>query len=658
MKNNNNLTIPELPSGRPFQESFFNEELWTFMNNLWEDSADYKVLMARRMLNLNCVLMQEWDVKSNKQYLTDSIMSNTAFLLSARAIADRYAFKKKFPRILICDDIMLHGRGIMALIDRFERIVSRRLKENHIEINEKKLRFDLRNAILIYVFAKNNREGLLIDESSYHLSCARTLPISRLRELSQDISNFLQSREVANTSYVMSIQVPWHQLRVLFEKRSGDILRDPGQRFYYRGREMKAYIRERSRRTIETIRLYYIDENLHNGAVLTSLPIFGDIRGNLFDELCAVVAQHLEQYVRYSQISTYLLQKDEELIKPRAQLLSFLYSILSMADFCQQNLHLDGNELYRVLVSGDFNKIISNFDDGDIVRYEILNLFRELCIHSSESRILWDHLDRVADEVNPNLKSDLAGNRTAIFAPLESPEPAQRKKKYEDAEDIFYEVGMDAEYDAFRYIQMNIPFDPSRSGVDTISLSKYLHIMKGNRGRQSHSLGCMFGLMDSGLVSMNLEVFRSSDGQRIRTVLKAGELATYVLPRRFSVFIPALAYVESQYAKVGKYLRDVIGFFVDYLQGHCYERYGVAETRDENLLRDLENRKSLLLYVYSAGQKFQDWNIELRNERKYMLSRLETEEEELSYDEERARKSHYLLFAREFIKQYCVKGNP
>lgn len=645
-----NPSIPDFSSKKPFFEGNYNEQLWKYMTTLWKDPAEYKVMMARRMLNLNDALMQEWGAKENEQYLTDGIMSNTAFLLSAKAIADRYAYKKRFPRILICDDIMLHGRGIIKLVNNFMRIVSRRLTESSIQVNERQLEEDLYNSIGIYIFARNKDEGLLIDENRYHLYSSAILPTNHLRELSLQISDYLQYRGTPNTSYVLSVNLTQDLGQKLLTAGT-DVYSQP---FQYQGRKQAVYFRERSLRILETIRLYDSNGNPGYGSVLTSLTIFGDIFEDAFDSLCISVAQFMEQNVRYSQISAYLKMEDPELDKPRAQLLSFLYSILSLAEFCRQYLNADGNELYRILVSGDFNKIISNFDRGDAFRYEILSFFRVVCVDESTTSILWDFLNNAALDLIPGKKKTERSVGNYGFRYIGGPVFGGRSKLYEDAEDIFYEVGMDAEYDAHRYYRTGIPFDVDRAGFDLLSFRQYMHIMQENKNTWKHSVGCMFGLMDSGLISLNMETMVGKDRNTVRTVLKAGELATYVLPRRFAVFIPALDIVESNYKKVGRYVRDVIGTFVDYLKDYCYEGGGHLDPRDVKLLRTFRKKKALVLYIYSAGQRFHDWNIDLKNERKYMANQLTAEEGTFTFEEELVRKNHYARLARQFVNQHAL----
>lgn len=98
-----------------------NEKLLAYIENLWGDPAEYKVLASERMLCLNQALMQQQ--RPEDQDIRTGLMSGAAFLLSAFSIADRYAYRKKFPRILVCDDIMVRGRRICDLIETSRRII-------------------------------------------------------------------------------------------------------------------------------------------------------------------------------------------------------------------------------------------------------------------------------------------------------------------------------------------------------------------------------------------------------------------------------------------------------------------------------------------------------------------------------------------------------
>lgn len=622
--------------------SFFldgmSERLLEFVWALWESTAQYKVLMARRMFNLNYALMKICKADENKEYSTGNIMSNTAFLLSAKEIAEYYYNRKKFPEIIICDDILIHGRGIMKLLEKFEELVYGYLLEYELEIPRGKVREDFTRAVTIYVFAQNT-EKVLID-TRFRIYSKQMLPFNVLLELSQQISWYLLNCGVANTSYVISVEMPPYLLQRLYKKNS--VL--PSMAFRYRGRKQLLFCRQKSNNTLETIRINYPANELRYKGILTSLTLFADIQIDTFNVLCRDLAGYLEREKSFIRITEYLKREEENLVKPRAQLVSFLFSVASICDFCKEQLDLEKLDLYKMLVTSDFDKIITNFDCGKDFRHEVTRLFRDFSIDSETGKIFWSYLRSIPGTVT-NCEERPGFTKFSLVA---RENDQLQSECYEFAEDIFYEIGIDAEYDANTYLATGKPFNPKKPGYDMITLLQYLQIMGRRSKRELTNIGCLLGMMDSGLLSMNLERTSKRD-YSICNVLKAGEMSTYVLPRRFSVFIPALAYVEREYRRKGTYLRNILGGFIDYIQGHCYEQNGHIIEKDADLLESLERKKSLLLYMYSAGHNFKDWNIRLRTAGDYRTG-YDSDSEQMTFEEEWLRKNHYLYYAKEYLR--------
>lgn len=125
-----------------------NEKLLAYIENLWGDPAEYKVLASERMLCLNQALMQQQ--RPEDRDIRTGLMSGAAFLLSAFSIADRYAYRKKFPRILVCDDVMVRGRRICDLIETFRRIIKGRLSATGVAVSGKQVDEDLYRALGVY----------------------------------------------------------------------------------------------------------------------------------------------------------------------------------------------------------------------------------------------------------------------------------------------------------------------------------------------------------------------------------------------------------------------------------------------------------------------------------------------------------------------------
>ena len=576
------------------------EQLKRFMVNIWQSKAKYKVFMARRAFNLNYAFWTVSDIKKDKSFTTDNIMSNTALLLCAEDLAEDYLNTNSFPNILIVDDLLLHGRGIIRLLYSLENLIVEFIRRKNIEVQSSVIHEKMISSVNIYVFAQN-KVGILLDRR-YALKSEQYLPQNELRELSQQISSALQTCNIANTSYVLSVELPLYYANKLHYDNNSV---DSSFLFQYRGNSQLYYYRYNCN-ILETIRTNCSPNNMHAGNVFTSLVLFGDISTSNFNELCRCTADEIRHIIPYSRISEILCYDYEELTRPKAQMLSLLLSIWSFIDFYKEQISTDIEQLFNILMQSDYRKIASNFGKASTVQYELTLLLKNICFNNIFTSKLFERLSKHTQSIYGFSERHLS----SCFKPGNLQFYQKNTLLYETAEDIFYEVGINAECAAFRYVNAYEKFDPLKPGSDAIQLNQYLSIMNSKGIDSAISIGCVLGLMDSGLLAMNLEQKHDSEGC-IQCILKAGELATFVLPRRFSVFIPALAIVEREYLKRGTDLKSVISRFIDYLQDHCYKQNGISNENDITLLKKLSTSKSSLLYMYVAGQSFQEWDTNL-----------------------------------------------
>ena len=645
------------------RSSFSNndyESLLHFFQSVWLSDASYKVIIARRAFNLNYAFMDIENAQYTDEYKTENIMSNTALLLCAEEIAEYYCFKKILPSILLVDDLLIHGRGIMKLIDNLECLILDFLKGKQSEESKETIHNKLLDALNVYVFARN-ADGVLLDQK-LSLKAVTQLSSDELRALSQQISRALQQCSVANTSYVLSAELPW----TFCKEEYADISSfDDHSLFQYRGNSLCYYYKSMDNKVMETIRVYHSHKDNSLKRAATSLVIFGDVSycqgdpNTTFCRLCQDVAAGIRQIIPYnSRIADILSYNQPYLARPRAQMLSYILSIMSYADFYREKISSDPPSLYKALLQSDYRKIAANFDRSKRIQPEIKQLFDCVSFNNSLRTSIFTKLQSCTEALNIGLggmdstrhdDNDCVcrweqGSRTYVSS----------ERLHEVAEDIFYEVGMNTEYDANQYTQTQTKFDPLTPGNDFIQFKHYLHVMKRYGVQEIPSVGCILNLMDSGLLAMNLEL--DSAQKSIQCILKAGELSTFVLPRRFSVFIPALSIVERNYLKKGSSKKAVIGEFIDYLQDHCYQQDGKDCKESIELLLKLKCSKGSLLYMYVTGQNFRDWDINLltsEDRRSYGLdergnfdaekymSRISVEKKQIRY---------YRYCAREFLR--------
>ena len=124
-----------------------------FFEEVRKDTSDFVVLIARRCFALYEIFTQ------NKAQSHQKIISNNALLLYAKYFAEYYIQKDRFPTVLLVDDLLLYGRSIVRLLDRFRELVLSELRSNDkVKYSEADIfyaRRDLDDAITIKVYAIN-----------------------------------------------------------------------------------------------------------------------------------------------------------------------------------------------------------------------------------------------------------------------------------------------------------------------------------------------------------------------------------------------------------------------------------------------------------------------------------------------------------------------
>ena len=562
-----------------------NDELLAYIENLWGDPAEYKVLASERMLRLNQALMQQQ--RSEDRDIRTGLMSGAAFLLSAFSIADRYAYRKKFPRILVCDDVMVRGRRICDLIETFRRIIKDRLSATGVAVSGKQVDEDLYRALGVYVFARSADKELLIDSSRYRILRAQILPATDLTGLIVQITSYLRDTGAVNTPYLLSVRLPWYQLAQADLSAGG---------FSYSGMQQYVFLKDRSRYVTETACICCHSGD--KGGVLTGMPVLEDMDMQSFDRLCRYTAGRMKKDMRHSQMAAYLRMDDRNLAAAKLQLLMFLYSILCTADFCRQVLDIRGAELYNILVSR-LDICFINFGGNELFRYEVLCLFRYLSSPGADTSGFWDMPDQASGKQDTGYKD----NTRSDFTPVPAPGKNRERKIYENAEDIFCETGMDSGYDACRRIRhcekYSMGEDP---GV--ISLRYYLQLMDRKKNSRGDSIGCLFGLMGNGTVSM----ITKQDGCMIRTSLQTTGTSSMILAERFRILIPAFAEIERKCRRKGICESDAVMGFIEHILQYDHSSSGCFDERDKPVMESLRRKKLLLLCIYSAGQDFTGWN--------------------------------------------------
>lgn len=635
------------------------ECLCAFFENIWTSKVPYKVLMSRRAFNMNWCLMNLLNVSATKDYKTDSIMSDNGIMLCAEEISSFYLNYGYFPKILICDDILMHGRTIMRLITNLTDVIYKLLIAQNNNFQFDYVKGKLAESITVYVLAKSERNNLF--DSDYSFRVEANFPMPEIRGLSQQISSFILDFGTANTSYVLSGNLTAEQENSLLSHKSQI---EQNNSFCYRGRNELVYYRNISG-IIQTVRIHTQGKYDTGDRLITGLALTDDYDKDNFQDNCRFLSAYLSYAGIRGSITKLLSTEDALFNKNRMQMMQFILSVFCLTDFCRAELNMDNDAVYHLLINSDYKKIACNFGHTLKIKNEFLTLFNKICYENLDITILYNFVKKKdVKSINTNNFKD----KNFVQINLETKE----KDIFNLAEDIFYLQGLKAEKDASFFSKNdNLKYDYSKVPVDELSIKDYLHLMNVNNfSRNEACIGTMLSLMDSGLISLNIGVDIKNNS--IGNVIHAGELATSVNVRRFSVFIPAFAYIEQKCDWNRNYSLNSIKHFIRFLSDHPYRHYSEIKAEDSTLVHQLleeldkENLRSKskiskkynqieiesnLLTLYLGDQYFWDWNTEkllVSGDRdSYNGNRLEFH---MSDEEEQKRKDYYIGCAQYFLK--------
>ena len=178
----------------------------------------------------------------------------------------------------------------------------------------------------------------------------------------------------------------------------------------------------------------------------------------------------------------------------------------------------------------------------------------------------------------------------------------------EAAEDIFYNLGIKTERAAYSILQDGHKYYPYSRRTDKMTINQYCEEMrqKGHCDDQA-SISSVLLMLDSGSIAFNNNVVEDEEGEYYNVCdLKAGELSSYLWPRRFCLFVPALALVEREFWRYSIDKPTTIKSFIKTL---------TPKTEfEKDVLKKLKYVADQWIDdIYAAGQSFNDWDATLRN---------------------------------------------
>lgn len=565
-----------------------------FFQSIWNSGAAYKVFMARRCMNLMDMFYRCADESARNRRLEDTFYSDQALLANASEIAEFYEKNGFMPRIVIADEILIHGRTfngfIMEFIEKIRQCLS---KDGADPARDKdKVEADVLRAISIRVIMQNSKPSLLYGRIAGLVRAEDACDMKRRHQFSSCVSAAIMGGPVVNTSFVPSLRIGYDdgengQERLEHIARQADVWMTVSP--YYGRFLKKAWARllvtpVGDVKAIYTLRVVTSEAD-RSWTVVPFVIVSGtgDFKKDFFDCLGGDVREDAQNSFRYWGDGS-------------SALIETLVMILS------QNLLLlllegSGTEGFRTHV--DYDKIKMSFRS----RTKVAEPFYEKIAGRETPWFSWEQMDRLILKVTEHSRPLYSIREGGMADASNLVADAETGKRIEDAAgNIIASYGCEAEYHAYRQ-SMREEFRtgrhmPPKPLADVLAELRKKTEQKMPGISEKEFLTCaatvLLRFMDTGALAMAASD-RGTDGAIYQICCRACEESLSILPQRYADCIPALAMLE----------RDSIGDFNLFI--HEIRKFFSSRMDPQRV----EGLVDFVKRLYGMGHRVRDWDIDL-----------------------------------------------
>lgn len=573
---------------------------------------EYVVFIVRRSYLL-ALIMEEITGKKMEKSSNAIFLTDASLILHCSELARRFRENNEFPSILLCDDLLLHGRNINHLIDVLEKTLCELLPE----YDENVIIESLASTVQVHVYTKAEGGTLLYGRYEGQMEYIRKGKAKFLHRLSSDISELILHSNISNASYIYSQYVSYDCMERIREETLVST--------QYQNTEQYTYVRYvgkgNTKKAILTLRFVKVkSKEEHSG--YRAIPFV--FLPNLDEDTTKVVLKQVEEKMQSDDFSG---------------LMNMLYEIPGKRTF---------NELLTMVLSNvllwEFKckyKIEEKSKENEI---EILKLARNYNFHTLKqaqnclNEVLFkklfsiNELELMLDEVIPNsfCVLDLNSDDCGIASNFKE----NTAKIVGKLEDYFYDKGWKEEKLAYELTQMSYYLGPKKSQRNVRGCCFALKEINQTYGYEEarKSIAYFLQMMDVGVLSLSSYAPQNMEVVGFAQFAKAGEQSLLIEPLRYFLYVPLLAEMQTECEIWNLDLKRE-------MEEYCR----VANIEQSSQMIDIW--LGFVQRLEMIGEKVQDWLDE-----KY-LSRLEFTnimQKEIFLKKQKEYKNNY----REYIKNY------
>ncbi|MDE5698545.1 MAG: hypothetical protein K2I96_14235 [Lachnospiraceae bacterium] len=493
--------------------------LYTLQGN-WQ----YVMFAVRRSYMM--ALVMETITGEEMQSQSGEFLTDAALFLRCGEMAAEYRKYGCFPRILFCDDIMIHGRNINHIIEEIREELVRILGESEKEAVEAALI----SAIEIHVYVRAWDSLLLLGPYAWKLHYVRKEGPGFWHQLASDMSSLVLRSNLTNASYVFTEYLSSAQMSTICNWLKKDGFVDT----IFQNTEQRA-------------RFFFLNASGGKTKLVLSLRI---VKNRYRDDYRVVPFVFLPSLD--ADETDALFRRILEKIPSRyTQLLRTWRHVRGMRSF---------NEMLTMLLSDavlkSFNHAYGITPDPEDMEKELVKLTRNYnqtgfrqtrqmlkdLVGGSQSILEMEEVADIVDEVVSN-------DRIVIKFVGDGEKKHVGKREIEKrVEDFFYDFGYKEEVSAFELMELpyfQTSLRSKRSGEDSAVILKALN--SGLTKEQSkYCLAYFLQMADAGISGLTSYIPDNWGGEGYAQFAKPGELSLLIRPLRLYEYIPMLSRMQME----------------------------------------------------------------------------------------------------------------
>lgn len=545
------------------------------------DRYDYVVFIARRCSNLVeiffRVLRGDAGILFPSNFITDGAM-----LSLVPRMAEMYRWSKRFPTILVVDDIVIYGKSLTAFLEELEDQLYLQLEADSVTREE--ISAALLRAVKIRAFARNNRPLLL---TSRYQSCFTVMKImepKQWRDLSNRISRLILVSGQVNSSFISGARIPQDRADWSKPRAAGFSLVTTFYDIFPEDMFCRILHLPNTQYIIYTVRVSR--SSVDGGLVAAPFVLLPNMTQAQMDALTQIVLYHLG-----AQFGDTPLDPGgswESCPRIRAEALTLLLSASLLQEFCA-----------RIECEPEYNgaiKLQMNF--GTALNPEAQRLIN--CLLNPNVKLLsMAQMDRIL------LNSFGAAYTRGLAEEIRMNElSASRGSEWlkERIEDLVYDNGLYNYSQSYRQTQMyqEQRLDNSEETADSFTavsvLMGQLPALCQDECLFPHAVGWVFQMVDAGILAIAVRSFTRGRIQYVGQCVKTGEQSQFIMPKRLREFVPVLILIQRKVRLLNKRFMEE------------FDRFAQV---DEEFARYKDDLSLFVKGLWNSGQDLEDWDFDL-----------------------------------------------